>query len=408
MATVGGYRQNGGEMIRGHFVLGCIALAGVSLGTAGLSGSSAAAQSSAVVMRVEQSETVQVPEFDPGALGIASSQYGGGYIDSMGREVINLVGPIPDSLIRLLSGSGYTVARVRFSLDELNEVRSDLTSQFQSLNEAGFGVVSAGLDIPRNMVIVGVKSTDDLDEIGAFPLLEGFHRSGIAEFEATGMFEPLSGTRSDDRSPWWGGASWWPSGSRCTSNFVFYRQYSDGSKAYRIVTAGHCNRSGAVVTTAGSTVGTSKVVGYANYATADSMHVVPTGATTNRIYVSSTASLAVTGWNNDPPADATYQYCFSGASSGSYCAMRLYLKNQNIYHSDTGITILDQDVYQQKAAVAVPGDSGAPIYLRKSDGTVSARGLVSGYYSSNRTLIAASTIGNIRATQGLTGVRTVP
>jgi hypothetical protein len=162
-----------------------------------------------------------------------------------------------------------------------------------------------------------------------------------------------------------------------------------------------------VTTRAGNTVGTSKVIGYANYSAADSMHVVPsTGTTTNRIWTSTTSSTAVSSFNSDPPVDASYNYCYSGSATNRYCSMRLYLKNQDVYQSDRRITILDQDVFQQRTATAAPGDSGAPIYQVKADGTLSARGLISGYYSSNRTLIASSTIGNIVRVQGLTGVRT--
>ena len=299
-----------------------------------------------------------MPAFDPAESGLTAEQYGGHYIDSGGHKVVNVVSDAaPGSAGEITRPAGYSLVRyVRYSLADLKAIKDEVTSRFEELNDAGVGVSSAAVDVIENQVVIGVAASDDIAEFSADPQYATRVADGAYRLDVVGSFVPLAGTRNDDRSPWYGGAGWWPAGSGCTSNFVFYKRFSDGSKAYRIVTAGHCNRTGAVTTRAGNTVGTSKVIGYANYSAADSMHVVPsTGTTTNRIWTSTTSSTAVSSFNSDPPVDASYNYCYSVLATNRYCSMRLYLKNQDVYQSDRRITILDQDVFQQRTATAAQG-----------------------------------------------------
>lgn len=85
--------------------------------------------------------------------------------------------------------------------------------------------------------------------------------------------------------------------------------------------------------------------------------------------------------------------CTDGAQSGENCKSRIYLVNQCLKNTDNGITTCGLIVAQSSVGQVVRGgDSGGPVYNKRPNGFLNARGVIWGYYKASPNLWAYTPI----------------
>ncbi|MFZ2503430.1 MAG: hypothetical protein WAW88_12230 [Nocardioides sp.] len=187
-------------------------------------------------------------------------------------------------------------------------------------------------------------------------------------------------TRRNDSAPWQGGGQLrFPgNGAFCTSGFAVLTSGGAG----RLLTAGHCNPAAGSRVNDGAgdqiaAAGTSQFAG--NY---DSLLIDPSASPATIGKVFGGPWDAGTGHNRyqfhvggAAPPSVGDTVCVSGANSGEHC-------NREIV--DTGVTLncyghtCTGFIYRGPGVTTVGGDSGAPVYVMRSDGRIGARGIHSG------------------------------
>lgn len=187
-------------------------------------------------------------------------------------------------------------------------------------------------------------------------------------------------TRRNDSAPWQGGGQmrFTANGNFCTSGFAVLTSNGSG----RLLTAGHCNPGAGsrINDGAGDRIAAEGTSRYA--AGVDSLLVDPAASPATIGKVFGGPWDAGTGANRyqfnvggSSPPSVNDTVCVSGANSGEHC-------NRDI--TDTGVvtncygTTCTGFIYRGPGITSVGGDSGAPIYVIRSDGRVGARGIHSG------------------------------
>jgi secreted trypsin-like serine protease len=83
----------------------------------------------------------------------------------------------------------------------------------------------------------------------------------------------------------------------------------------------------------------------------------------------------VTGWGVNKVADLV---CTSGAFSRERCNIQIIVVNENVNLGGTTVTNLARGEQTGKQNAAGQGDSGGPVYVSNTNGTATARGMVTG------------------------------
>lgn len=203
-------------------------------------------------------------------------------------------------------------------------------------------------------------------------------------------------TRINDYSPWLGGGLMRRkiNGIYPTACSTGFSMHVDGSS--RLLSAAHCDVPGNAAWADGTgmdqlTYGGSDVDVLRN--TLDTMLIDPVGETAGYVFGG--------GWNA-PPTDPRYilkvagfatspageTVCTSGANSGEHCGVKVFGNPAKFDCSDeyTEYWCQGQFIYSADgmSPIMVGGDSGGPVYHQRSDGRVSARGIIDaghrGYY----------------------------
>lgn len=182
-------------------------------------------------------------------------------------------------------------------------------------------------------------------------------------------------TRWNDSAPWQGGSILNFSGNGCSSAFTAVKPNGTG----RLISAAHCGSKGGVVRDgAGQRIGV-----VSNRARAyDALLVDPDAGTIGKVFGGP--------WNAGP-GHSRYQHwvggaaapaqgqrvCTSGAVSGEHCKLRI--RRTGVWKKCAGGANCQGFISKNtvgRVAMAV-GDSGGPVYIKRSDGRVGARGVIS-------------------------------
>lgn len=218
-----------------------------------------------------------------------------------------------------------------------------------------------------------------------------------------------SAGRLSDSNPFYGGAG---IDNKCTDGFTW-----KAGAGLRIITAGHCYAQGAtygVYTDAGrfiggvykgrdsnwqENVGTVPLVGGPNMNKRGDFALIEIGSGNSiagKVFngpagVDSSSSRTVSGeWTTSPMQSE--QFCTSGRNSGEICG---WVTNSSTpsdiaYYNKAGNFIGNaKNMWvgvRSAAPCIVPGDSGGPVYTVYSNGTVQAKGIISGISSACSTV----------------------
>jgi len=251
----------------------------------------------------------------------------------------------------------------------------------------GITIVAANPDTENGRVILEVSELNDkfleraARQYGA-PLIavRVSADAGVKSFPAVG--------RDADNSPFYGGAKI----NDCTSGFSWHSGSTE-----MMLTAGHCYPSGGSVSTSASSMGSVRSSSEENWTngtgtvlmTDETSHrgdlaLVRLGAqksSTNRIYrggAGSTSGATVAGkWSRSPVR--TDQYCTGGRVSGEQCGWRVVVDAPGLYYyNGSGETARKVWRGTKRGHCIQGGDSGGPVYTVNSNGSVAAKGIISG------------------------------
>lgn len=326
----------------------------------------------------------------------ASSPLAGTRIDRADRTLyVYWAGVAPAELTRIQGSAtrlGITMKIVpaAFSEQALMAATNDLSTVAEStraelsitIHNDGSGLTVHQGDLPE--VAQGRKvptpvQSQILDAINAIRA-----RSGIPITMAEQGPRPKADTRTDDRSPHWGGAITEDIGGSCTSGFSMY---ATGAPSTRfMMTAAHCTdfRDGVTVTNGvGVRMGVSDFIHELfDIGPSYDLGVIRLdGSNQGRVYSNETTSngLYVKGLASGIPAGGTY--CVSAAVATPNC--RLLSGNQIVECQVPGAS--GRCIYYISwqsttgAIVYCSGDSGGPVYYWTSAGIIAAAVVGIGY-----------------------------
>ncbi|MGH3739640.1 MAG: hypothetical protein ACRDT6_29170 [Micromonosporaceae bacterium] len=110
------------------------------------------------------------------------------------------------------------------------------------------------------------------------------------------------------------------------------------------------------------------------------IEVVPSRSSTHRMYVGDSSSS--TAWQvrsmSSRRAAAGDGYCTSGRVSGALCGWEVDAARVNVKY-DGGEVVRNVTVGYKTASCTRPGDSGSPVYRKRTDSGVNAVGIHSGH-----------------------------
>lgn len=209
--------------------------------------------------------------------------------------------------------------------------------------------------------------------------------TGVTPTVVNGTQRFVAASRQNDSTPWYGGSAM----TRVTGGKNYYCStgfaISKPDTPTRILSAAHCDLSGNLAWKDGA--GDPFSAGGADISVEpdgiESMIIYPTGGATGRVYGGPwnatpshvRYSLKVGGSYSNSLGDYV---CLSGAMSGENClATQIYAINQNIECPDNPGHTCKLHLADNSTQIVAIGDSGGPVYALRSDGRVSARGIIS-------------------------------
>jgi hypothetical protein len=283
----------------------------------------------------------------------ASDHFAGLYMDQQagGLLRVGFTAAVDDHAAVVRSRFPYP-ERLRFfrakrTLDELNALQARINDQMPDLRDAGIEVRTVSVEIPDNVVEVGVVDAPERAErrleqrfgdgvrVVATPL--------VAPTPRTNSYPPLKAGLTIDSLQ--GLTSY-----RCTSSFIT----EDGGD-YFMLTAGHCGPVGSSWTHAVYYAGRMTRNAYFNGSSADAatIQISPLDRS-NLIFISDSNLRAVRSSNLSDTVGALI--CQSGNSSGYVCG--------SIESTDMTVSYSDATFYNQRRATfpSIPGDSGGPLF----------------------------------------------
>jgi len=205
-----------------------------------------------------------------------------------------------------------------------------------------------------------------------------------------------TGSRRDDTSPFWGGATINVPVGICSSGFPW-----SISGAPAMLTAAHCAPSGGSVSAPSQSMGTVKSASEENW-TVGTGTVYYTGQSTYRgdvalirvsssrsvaarIYrggaTSSSSSIVREMWSRSPAVNDSF--CTGGQTSGELCDYTVTTTGINAWYLLDGLGVwarnVTEGVRNNYTGCIGHGDSGGSVFTVRSDGAIAAKGIISGF-----------------------------
>lgn len=301
-------------------------------------------------------------------------------------------GPVPEAATAIVaappSGIEARVVPADFSMAELGEA---ISAAWDAAEAGGAEVAQAGPTNDLSGIVVTVAEDGVAARTSARRQLSRAvgRAARVPTRVRTAPYEPRPlASRADDSAPWQAGGRMVVDGARCSTGFAVRKPDGTG----RLLSAAHCDWSANAAVYDG---GGDQIAGTSSSAVLvkkdwDSMLVYPPSGTYGVTYrgginASGTNVGRITG--AAAPAQGT-SICVSGAGSGEHCA--------NMEIGQTGLSFACGDASDRRectgfvvkhvgdGVAASVGDSGAGVYVVKSDGTLGARGIISeGHTPSN-------------------------
>ncbi|MCW3817708.1 hypothetical protein ONA91_24955 [Micromonospora sp. DR5-3] len=272
---------------------------------------------------------------------------------------------------------------VPYTMNQLTAVQDEVLNLSDDQLAGASNLRTATIDPMNNRVIIKAATvTQEMRE--ALAARYGAYRVALQLVPGMTVPSPKLG-RQYDTAPYYGGAYFYTSVGSCSTAFAWTHQ-----GAHYMLTAGHCtslngkayNRNGTLGTVTAdnwnNTTGSVMVSGHNHYS-GDASTIKLTQTSYGRVYrgsSTSTSSRAVTG-RMGRRSYVGDTYCVSGQVTGEMCGYRVVSTYVTVRYSD-GATLRNAMEGYRYGTCTKGGDSGAPIYNIKSDGTVTARGILSG------------------------------
>lgn len=153
----------------------------------------------------------------------------------------------------------------------------------------------------------------------------------------------------------------------CSTSFSARRE-----SQYGILTAGHCGWLLSSWQQGGRHLGTMI---YRNYGPDDEGFILTARRrVSTRVYETAVRNRVVTRVESRRAEHRMQEVCTSGATSNTVVCGRLLRVHHNLVNSQTGITLRDQ---RKASIIALPGDSGGPVYRRVGLTGAIASGIIS-------------------------------
>ncbi len=195
--------------------------------------------SAAEEKELDRRAQVEEDSYAAAAFGRKDGSWAGFYFDQHARgiPVFLFAGDVSAMRSRvadqLPDGMDFAVEQVPRTLSQLRETRDAIAASFDDLRAAGIRVMSAGLDISDNQVVVGIEGLTDSSK-----------REVLSRFGEGLRFEERKPAQSDacpvsNCRPIKGGIKMVGSqtGKPCTAGFIVRRETNN---ALSMLTAGHC------------------------------------------------------------------------------------------------------------------------------------------------------------------------
>jgi hypothetical protein len=270
---------------------------------------------------------------------------------------------LPDSSIT------YTPAAV--SLASLIQRQDQLTGAASKLLQSGVDLVSWGPDIPSNTLLVNVHNLTQSDESSITDEV------GAPNLTVKDSPEANRTSRTTDSPPWYGGdlLHLTAAGGSCTSGF----SVADSNGVTYDTTAAHCGNG--TFKQNGQGYGVTVKWEMANNGIGDSQTV--------STYPNSAAGDVFTGTNTVRPVETVdvatqntgEQFCADGYFTQENCTGIIGNPSMCVHFKDGTTTcglVYGQSHSFTQPNLVQPGDSGGPVYNYNLDGTLDARGLITG------------------------------
>lgn len=292
--------------------------------------------------------------------------------------------------------------RVTYSYNELEHVKHDATTLGQLGLPGADAIFATEIEPDKNRVLISADNvtTDLLKALRA-----RYGPGKVAVSKEARQTPQLLASRVADTRPFFGGAAinrpvgWFGGYIACTSGFAYQK-----ASYYYLLTAGHCAPAGgSFQTPAGTPLGTVKSGERENFDkgvgtvripgavlsgppyTGDRnmlgdlalIPVTKTGMSAARIYTGAATSSTSAIVGGVRPTYKGSTYCYSGRFTYQQCGYvvdRLAMDQQ--LSSGEWVRNVNRG-YDMRGRCPIQGDSGAPIYWRRADGAVDARGILS-------------------------------
>ncbi|NBE82515.1 S1 family peptidase [Micromonospora rubida] len=276
------------------------------------------------------------------------------------------------------------VERVSYSMSELTAVQDEVLTLADSQLVGVANLRTAGIDAVNNRVVVKAETvTEEMRQA----LAARYGADRVALHLVPGLTAPSAKVgRQDDTSPYYGGAYFYTAAaSGCSTAFGWTHEGVN-----YMLTAGHCTSLNAKAYAPSATLGTVSADNWNNttgsvkvngksYYSGDASTIKLTKYSAGRVYKGSTTSStsrAVTS-RMTRRSYVGDTYCVSGQVTGEMCGFRVQATYVTVRYSD-GSTLRNAMEGYRNGKCTRGGDSGAPIYNIKSNGSVTARGILSG------------------------------
>ncbi|MEV0805340.1 S1 family peptidase [Micromonospora sp. NPDC050200] len=275
------------------------------------------------------------------------------------------------------------VERVPYTMDQLTAAQDEVLTLTDDQLVGAANLRTATIDPVNNRIVIKAATvTQEMRE--ALAARYGANRVALQLVPGMTVPSPKSG-RQYDTAPYYGGAYFYTSVGGCSTAFAWTHE-----GVHYMLTAGHCtslngwayNRNVTLGYVSAdnwnNTTGSVKVNGKAYYS-GDASTIKLTQTSYGRVYKgssTSTSSRAVTG-RMGRRSSVGDTYCVSGQVTGEMCGFHVHSTYVTVRYTD-GATLRNAMEGYRYGNCTRGGDSGAPIYNIKSDGTVTARGILSG------------------------------
>lgn len=190
--------------------------------------------------------------------------------------------------------------------------------------------------------------------------------------DSPGGLQNLS--RTDDSPPWQGGAfsKLSATAGHCTTGFAVLTNSGEG----RILTAAHCYNVGDTITD-----GVGQVIGraVAEQRTNDALLIDPVAspATIGKVFTGPHNSNTFRWVGGATAPTVGESVCASGSVSGERCGSIVQTK-VSAYCSDNNAYVCVGFLSAKDGHLSANGDSGGPIFVKRSDGRAGGRGVIAG------------------------------